>query len=141
MNFVPHPVVKCHNSYEDRRTLPGYQCDHRSNWDRLYRRFTHSQPDLLIFTRRDRVVAEYPGVMLMMHKGVSLKYAPEGRSMRAQDVLLVHQLAVHKMLDEGHQDARKDEPATDRKNKHERLLDSSVLSGRVVSSHRSRLST
>src|SRR2546427_2195006 len=91
MNFVPRPVVKSHSSHEDSRPLPGYESNKRSKWDRLYRRLAHGQPYLRVFTRSDRFIAEYLGVMLVMHKSVSLKYALEGQ---------------------GHQNARENEPAT-----------------------------
>src|SRR5439155_11771725 len=57
--------------------------------------------------------------MLVMHKSVSLKYALEGRSTRTEKVPSVHQLAVHLVLDKGHQNARENEPATNLQNKHQ----------------------
>src|SRR2546430_6020850 len=91
MNFVPRPVMKSHSSHEDSRPLPGHESNKRSKWDRFYRRFAHGQPYLRVFTRSDRFIAEYLGVMLVMHKSVSLKYALEGQ---------------------GHQNARENDPAT-----------------------------
>src|SRR2546427_9894350 len=119
MNFVPRPVMKSHSSHEDSRPLPGYESNKRGKWDRLHRRLAHSQPYLLVFTTSDRVIAEYLGVVLVMHKRVSLKYALEGRSMRTEEVLSVHQRPVYLVLDKGHQNAREKEPATNRQNKHE----------------------
>jgi hypothetical protein len=57
--------------------------------------------------------------VLVMPKSVSLKYALEGRSMRTEEVLSVHQLAVHLVLDKGHQNAREHEPATNLQEKHQ----------------------
>src|SRR2546425_5843046 len=119
MNFVPRRVMKSHSSHEDSRPLPGYESNKRSKWDSLYRRLAHSQPYLLVFTRSDRFIAEYLGVMLVMHKSVSLKYALEGRGTRTEEVPSVHQLAVHLVLEKGHQNARKNEPATNQQNKHQ----------------------
>src|SRR2546422_740385 len=112
MNFVPRPVMKSHSSHEDSRPLPGYESNKRGKWDRLHRRLAHSQPYLLVFTTSDRFIAEYLGVMLVMHKSVTLKYALEGRGTRTEKVPSVHQLAVHLVLDKGHQNARENEPAT-----------------------------
>src|SRR5438132_1152477 len=111
MNFVPRPVMKSHSSHEDSRPLPGYESNKRGKWDRLHRRLAHSQPYLLVFTTSDRFIAEYLGVMLVMHKSVTLKYALEGRGTRTEKVPSVHQLAVHLVLDKGHQNARENEPA------------------------------
>src|SRR5437016_175151 len=72
MNFVPRPVMKSHSSHEDSRPLPGYESNKRGKWDRLHRRLAHSQPYLLVFTTSDRFIAEYLGVMLVMHKSVTL---------------------------------------------------------------------
>src|SRR5207245_8154940 len=127
MNFVPRPVMKNHSGHEDSCPLPGYQCNKRSNWDSLDRRLAHGQPYLLVFTTSDRFIAEYLGVMLVMHKSVSLKYALEGRSMRTEEVPSVHQPPVYLVLDKGHQNARENEPASDLQNKHQRSLD--FLSG------------
>src|SRR5947209_4424616 len=57
--------------------------------------------------------------MLVMHKSVTLKYALEGRSTRTEEIPSVHQLAVHLVLDKGHQNARENEPATNLQNKHQ----------------------
>src|SRR5260370_11394976 len=92
----------------------------------LERRLAHSQPYLLVFSTSDRFIAEYLGVMLVMHKSVSLKYALEGRSMRTEEVLSMHQLPVYLVLDKGHQNARENAPATNLQNKHRRSLDSPV---------------
>src|SRR5256884_9674906 len=119
MNFVPRPVMKSHSSHEDSRPLPGHESNKRSKWDSLYRRLAHSQPYLLVFTRSDRFIAEYLGVMLVMHKSVSLKYALERRSMRTEEVPSVHQPPVYLVLDKGHQNARENEPASDLQNKHQ----------------------
>jgi len=127
MNFVPRPVMKNHNGHKDRRPLPGYQCNERSKWNRLDRRLPHSQPYLLIFTTSDRFIAESLGVVPVMQKSVRLKYALEGRSMRTEEVLSVHQLPVDLVLDKGHQNTRENEPATDLQNKHQRWLASPVL--------------
>src|SRR5437773_6006843 len=62
--------------------------------------------------------------MLVMHESVSLEYALEGRSMRTEEVPSVHQLPVYLVLDKGHQNARKNEPATNLQNKHQRFLHS-----------------
>jgi hypothetical protein len=62
-----------------------------------------------------------------MQKSVSLKYALEGRSMRTEEVLSVHQLPVYLVLDKGRQNTRENEPPTDLQNKHPRPLDSPVL--------------
>src|SRR5437870_255725 len=112
MNFVPRPVMKSHSSHEDSRPLPGYESNKRGKWDRLHRRLAHSQPYLRVFTTSDRFIAEYLGVMLVMHKSVTLKYALEGRSTRTEEVPSVHQLPVYLVLDKGHQNARENEPAT-----------------------------
>src|SRR5437667_5882569 len=120
MNFGPRPVMKNHSGHEDSCPLPGYQCNKRSNWDGLDRSLAHSQPYLLVFTTSDRFIAEYLGVMLVMHKSVSLKYALEGRSMRTEEVPSVHQPPVHLVLDKGHQNARENEPASDLQTKHNR---------------------
>ena len=72
------------------------------------------------------IAAEYLGVMLVMHKGVSLKYPLEGRGMRTEEVLSVHQLPVYLVLDKGHQNARENGPATNLQDKHQRSLDSPV---------------
>src|SRR5437899_304471 len=119
MNFVPRPVMKNHSGHEDSCPLPGYQCNKRSNWNSLDRRLAHSQPYLLVFTTSDRFIAEYLGVMLVMHKSVTLKYALEGRGTRTEKVPSVHQLPVHLVLDKGHQNARENEPATNLQNKHQ----------------------
>jgi hypothetical protein len=55
----------------------------------------------------------------VMHKSVSLKDAPEGRSPRTEEVLSVHQLPVYLVLDKGRQNARENEPAADLQNKHQ----------------------
>src|SRR2546425_5844041 len=119
MNFVPRPVMKSHSSHEDSRPLPGYERNKRGKWDRLHRRLAHSQPYLRVFTTSDRFIAEYLGVMLVMHKSVTLKYALEGRGTRTEKVPSVHQLPVHLVLDKGHQNARENEPATNLQNKHQ----------------------
>src|SRR5215813_8044327 len=75
MKLVPRPVMKGHGSYEDGRPLPRDRRDKSSDWHSLYRRLTHRQPYLLVFTRSDRLIAEYLGVMLVMHQSVSLKHA------------------------------------------------------------------
>lgn len=126
MKLVPRPVMKNHNGHEDSCPLPGYQCDKRSKWNSLDRRLAHSQPYLLVFTTSDRFIAEYLGVMLVVQKRVSLKYALEGRSMRTEEILSVHQPPVYLVLDEGHQNARENDPATNLQNKHRRSLDSPV---------------
>src|SRR6266446_8291471 len=126
MKFVPRPVMKNHHGHEDGCPLPGYQCNERSKWNSLERRLAHSQPYLLVFTSSDRFIAEYLGVVLVMHKSVSLKYALEGRSMGTEEVVSVHQLPVYLVLDKGHQNARENEPATNLQNKHQRSLDSPV---------------
>ena len=123
MNFVPRPVMENHNGHKDRRPLPGYQCNKRSKWNSLDRRLAHSQPYLLIFTTSDRFIAEYLGVMLVMQKSVSLKYALERRSTRTEEVLSVHELPVYLVLDKRRQNARENEPATNLQNKHQRSLD------------------
>src|SRR5215831_16984840 len=116
--------MKRHNSHEESRPLPGYQCNKRSNWNSLYRRLAYGQPDLLVFTRRDRFIGKDLGIVLVMHQSVSFKYVLEGRSMRAEEVLSVHQLAVHLVLDKGHQNAREQEPAANLQDKHLAPLDS-----------------
>src|SRR6266404_5744390 len=126
MNFVPRPVMKSHSSHEDSRPLPGYESNKRGKWDRLHRRLAHSQPYLLVFTTSDRFIAEYLGVVLVMHKSVRLKYALEGRSMRTEEVLSVHQRPAYLVLDKKHQNTREKEPATNLQNKHQRSLDSRV---------------
>src|SRR5215467_7877949 len=50
--------------------------------------------------------------MPVMHNRVSLKYALEGRGMRTKEVFSVHQVAVHLVLEKGHQNARENHPAT-----------------------------
>src|SRR5918996_5501275 len=127
MNFVPRPVMKNHNGHKNRRPLPGYQCNKRSKWHSFDRRLAHSQPYLLVFATRDWFIAEYLGVMPVMHKSVSLKYTLEGRSMRTEEVLSVHQLPVRLVLDKGRQNARENEPPTDLPNQHQRFLDSPLL--------------
>src|SRR5262249_41302770 len=117
MNFVPHPVVKTHNSHEDDSPLPGDESNNDSKWNSLYRRLAKSQTHLLIFTGSDRLITEYLEVMLMMHKGVSLKYALESGSMPSEK-LFVHQPAVHLVLDERHQNARDNKPDDNLQNKH-----------------------
>src|SRR5262249_37048138 len=126
MNLVPRPVMKNHNGHESSCSMQGYQYNNRSNWNSLDRRLAHSQANLLVFTTSDRFIAEYLGVVLVMHKSVSLKYRLEGRSMRTENIRSVHQLPVYLVLDKGHQNARENEPATDRQNKHQRSLDSPV---------------
>src|SRR5882724_12948096 len=123
MNFVPGPVMKNHSGHEDSCPLPGYKCNKRSNRYSLDRRLAHRQPYLLVFTTSDRFIAEYLGVVRVMHKSVSLKYALEGRSMGTEEVRSVHQLPVYLVLDKGHQNARENEPATNLQNKHQRSLD------------------
>src|SRR5580704_5726931 len=123
MKLVPRPVMKNHRGHEDRGPLPGYQCNKRGNWQRLDRRLAHRQPYLLVFTTSDRFIAEYLGVMRVMHKSVRLKYALEGRSMRTEEVLPVHQRPVYLVLDKGNQNARQHEPATNPQNKHQRSLE------------------
>src|SRR2546425_11285111 len=95
MNFVPRPVMKSHSSHEDSRPLPGYESNKRGKWDGIPRRLAHSQLYLRVFTTSDRFIAEYLGVMLVMHKSVTLKYALEGRGTRTEKVPSVHQLPVH----------------------------------------------
>src|SRR6267378_4700330 len=102
MKLVPRPVMKNHNGHEDSCPLPGHEGNKRSKWKSLDRRLAYSQPYLLVFTTSDRFIAEYLGVMRVMHKSVSLKYALEGRSTRTEEIPSVHQLAVHLVLDEGH---------------------------------------
>jgi len=94
MNFIPRPVMKNHNGHKDRGPLPGYQCNQRSKWNSLDRRLAHGQPYLLVFTTSDRFIAEYLGVMLVMHKSVSLKHALEVRSTSTEEVLSMHQLPM-----------------------------------------------
>src|SRR5256885_15984906 len=119
MNLVPEPVVKPHNRHEHSRPLPGDQGDHGSEWNRLDRRFAESQADLLVFTGRHRLIAEYPGVMLLMvHNRVSFEHSLEAGSTPAEKVLPVHKPAVHLMLDEGHQNAGDNEPAETLQKKH-----------------------
>jgi hypothetical protein len=122
MNFVPRPVMKDHNGHKDSRPLPGYQCNERSKWNRLDRRLAYSQPYLLVFTTSDWFIAEYPGVMHVMQKSVSLKYALEGRTTRTEEVPSVHQVPVYLVLDKGNQNARENEPATNLQNEHQRSL-------------------
>src|SRR2546421_1540118 len=122
MNFVPRPVMKSHSSHEDSRPLPGYESNKRGKWDRLHRRLAHSQPYLLVFTTSDRFIAEYLAVMLMMHKSVSLKDAPERRSTRTEEVPSVHEVPVYLVLDKRHQNAREHEPATKPQNKRQRSV-------------------
>ena len=55
--------------------------------------------------------------MPVMHNRVSLKDALEGRGTRTEEVPSVHQLAVHLVLEKGHQNARENHPATDLQNK------------------------
>src|SRR5437667_9666445 len=86
MNFVPRPVMKNHSDHESSCPLPGYECNKRSNWKSLDRRLAHRQPYLLVFTTSDRFIAEYLGVVLVMHKSVSLEYALERPSMGADEV-------------------------------------------------------
>src|SRR5260370_11278596 len=119
MKLGRRPVMKNQHGRDDSCPLPGYQRNEGSKWNSLDRRLAHSQPYLLVFTTSDKVIAEYLGVMLVMHKRVSLKYALEGRSMRTEEVLSVHQRPVYLVLDKGHQNAREKEPATNRQNKHE----------------------
>src|SRR5262252_43903 len=126
MNLVPRPVMKNHNGHEGSCSMPGYQCNNRGNWNSLDRRLAHGQANLLVFTTSDRFIAEYLGVVLVVHKSVSLKYTLEGRSMHTEEIRSVHQLPVNLVLDKGHQNARENEPATDRQNKHQRSLDSPV---------------
>src|SRR5262245_46005178 len=123
MNLVPRPVVKNHNVHEDRRPMPGDQCNNRGERHSLDRRLTHRQPYLLVFPTGHRGIAEYLGVVLVMHKSVRLKYAFEGRGMRTEEVSSMHQLPVYLMLYKGRQDARENEPATNLQNKHQPSLD------------------
>jgi Carboxyl transferase domain len=118
MNFVPCPVVKTHNSHEDGCSLPGHQSNDRSKGKSLYRRLPHGQAYLLVFTSRHRLITEYLGVVLMMHNGVGLKYSLESCSIPTEVVSSVHQPPVHLVLDEGHQNARDNEPADDLQTKH-----------------------
>src|SRR5215510_15577260 len=104
MNFVPCPMMKNHSCHEDGRPLPGYQRDERSKWNSLYRRLAHSQPYFPVLAGSNRFIAEYLGVMLVMHRSVSLKHALDGRNTHTKEVPSVHQLAVHLVLDKGHQD-------------------------------------
>src|SRR5215510_14924944 len=119
MKLVPRPVMKGHGSYEDGRPLPRDRRDKSSDWHSLYRRLTHRQPYLLVFTRSDRLIAEYLGVMLVMHQSVSLKHALDGRHPPTQEVPSVHQPAVHLVLEKGHHDTGEDEPAAKLKNRHQ----------------------
>src|SRR6266481_8134701 len=112
MDLVPRPVMKDHDGHEGSGPLPGYESNKPSNWNGLDRRLAHCQPYLLVFTTSNGFIAEYLGVMLVMHEGMSLKYAFEGRSMRAEEVRSVHELPVYLVLDKGHQNARENEPAT-----------------------------
>src|SRR5687768_12859575 len=68
MNFVPRPVMKDHDGHKDRRPLPGHQCNERSEWNRLDRRLADRQAYLLVFAASDWFIAEYPGVMHVMHE-------------------------------------------------------------------------
>src|SRR5688572_17620854 len=138
MKFVPRPMMKSHDSHENSCALPGHQPKNRSNWNSLDRRLSHRQADLLVFPPRDRLIAEYLGVMLVMHKGMSLKHALERRPVHAQEVPSVHQLSVYLVLDERHHDARENEPAANLQDKHQRSSDSAgdedAVEGRVTAS-------
>src|SRR5262245_22653867 len=56
--------------------------------------------------------------MPMMHKSVSLEYALECCGTPTEEVRSVHQSAVHLLLDEGHQNARDNEPADNLQDEH-----------------------
>src|SRR5215470_17376361 len=127
MNLVPCPVMKNHSSHEDGRPLQGYQRNERSKWKSLYRRLAHSQPYVLVLARSNGFIAEDLGVMLVMSNRVSLKHALEGRSTHTEEVASVHQLAVHLVLDKGHQHGRENNPATNLQKKgHQIVVDAFI---------------
>jgi hypothetical protein len=132
MNLVPRPVVKHHRGDKDDYSFPGYKGNKRGNWKSLEGRFANRQPYLLVFTTRDGFITEYLGVVLVMHKSVSLEDTLEGRRMGTEEVGSMHQLPVNLVLDKGHQNAREDEPATKLQNKHQRSFDSPVKETEVT---------
>ncbi len=84
--------MKNERGHEDSCPLPGHECNKRSKWNSLDRRLAYSQSYLLVFTTSDRFIAEYLGVMLVMHKSVSLKYALDQHSLdfaKLKDILII----------------------------------------------------
>jgi hypothetical protein len=123
VDFVPKPVVKAHYSHEDNGSLPGHQSNRGRKWKRLDRRFAQSQTDFLVFSGRNRLITEYPGVVLLMvHDRVSFEYALEAGTTPTEKVRPVHQLAVNLVLDEGNQTAGDDDPADNPQDKHQAMV-------------------
>jgi hypothetical protein len=57
-----------------------------------------------------------------MHERVSLEHALEGRPTRTEEVLPVHQPAMHLVFDKGHDDACEKTPATELCDEHQNSI-------------------
>ncbi len=111
VDLIPEPVVQHNSQYKNKRSFPGdkrQQYCHRSGF---YRRFVNIEANLFVLPRGDRLIGENLEIVLMMSNGVGFKIAPKRSSPPAQETLLVHQLTVHLVFYERHQNTGEYKPA------------------------------